>query len=314
MFLLSETLLVYLLFVFGIILIVKGGDMFVDAASWIATVSGIPKFIIGATIVSVATTLPELLVSLFASVEGKVDMAVGNAVGSVTANIALILAVSIIFLPCKVDRKNLFVKGGIMIISSALLICLSISGALNFYSGFILLFLFALFIFENIKAAGNDKSKVYIEKKNVLLNVIKFIAGALGIVFGADLLVKKGSVIASMLGVSESIIGVTVIAIGTSLPELVTAVTAIVKKESSLSVGNILGANIIDLTLILPLCSLVYGGSLPVNKNSLLIDMPVCLVVSLIAVIPALLSGKFKRTTGLVLIVIYIIYMGVLCL
>ena len=314
MFLLSETLLFYLLFIFGIILIVKGGDMFVDAASWIATVSGIPKFIIGATIVSIATTLPELLVSVFASLEGKVDMAVGNAVGSVTANIALILATSIIFLPCNADRKNLFIKGGIMIFSSALLICLSISGALNFYSSFVLLFLFALFIFENIKVAGNDKTKSYADKRNVSTNVIKFIVGAAGIVFGADLLVDNGSTIACMLGVSESIIGVTVIAIGTSLPELVTSITAIVKKESSLSIGNILGANIIDLTLILPLCSLVYGGSLPVSRQSLLIDMPVCLVVSAIAIIPALLSGKFKRTTGFILLFIYLVYLSILCL
>lgn len=314
MILLSDTLFVYLLFVIGVILIIKGGDIFVDASSWIATVSGIPKFIIGATIVSVATTLPELLVSVFASIDGKVDMAVGNAVGSVTANIGLILATSIIFLPCNADRKNLFIKGGIMIVACSLLICLSIGGSLNFYSSFILLFLFALFIFENIKVAETDKTKVYADKKNVLLNVVKFIAGSLGIVIGANLLVDKGSIIAGMLGVSESIIGVTVIAVGTSLPELVTAITAIVKRESSLSIGNILGANIIDLTLILPLCSLVYGGSLPVNRQSILIDMPVCLLLSLISIIPALLLGKFKRTTGFILLAIYFIYICILCL
>lgn len=309
----TETTFVYVLFVIGIILIVKGGDFFVDASSWIASVLGIPKFIVGATIVSVATTMPELLVSLFASLDGKVQMAVGNAVGSVTANIGLIMAISIICIPCFISRRNFAIKGGLMVASCVVLLLLSMNGSLKFIPSIFLLIIFAFFIYENINGTYNKKEKVNTNGKEIIINILKFVLGATGIIYGADMLVKNGSVIASMLGVSESIIGVTVIAIGTSLPELVTTVTAVVKKESSLSIGNILGANIIDLTLILPLCSLTCGGSLPISYQSTLIDIPVCLLVSIIAVVPALIYGKFKRSTGFILLGIYLLYLISIC-
>lgn len=145
---LMVTAMIYVLFLIGIILIVKGGDFFVDAASWIAEISGVPKFIVGATIVSLATTLPELLVSAIAAFDGKVDMAVGNAVGSVTANIALIMAISIICMPSEVKRSSLAVKGSLMIAACALLLILSFNGELKFTYSIIILALFIAFIYE----------------------------------------------------------------------------------------------------------------------------------------------------------------------
>lgn len=147
----------------------------------------------------------------------------------------------------------------------------------------------------------------------MLINLIKFVVGAIGIVVGARLLVDNGSLLAAYVGVSERVIGVTLVAVGTSLPELVTTVTAVMKKQSSLSLGNILGANILDLTLILPLSALVSGQALPVTLAAAKIDLPVCLLVGLIAVVPALIASKFKRYQGVALIAVYICYVGVTC-
>ena len=269
---------VVLLFLLGIILIIKGGDYFVDAASWIAEVSGIPKFIVGATIVSLATTLPELLVSVFASIDGKVDLAIGNAVGSVTANTGLIMAISIIAMPVAIKRSS-FAPKSIMLMAAlaALLGFTFVSKELNLFASIVLFLIFALFMYDNIKYAKknitDEKTKIK-NKKEVLINIAKFISGTVGIVIGADLLVDNGSALATIMHVPESIIGVTIIAIGTSLPELVTTITAISKKQSSLSIGNILGANIINTTLILPICSFITGGSLPVSQQSIRLDIP----------------------------------------
>lgn len=315
-----QTALIFILFALGIVLIVKGGDIFVDAATWIAEVTGIPKFIIGATIVSMATTLPELIVSLIAAVDGKVDMAIGNAVGSVTANIGLIMAISLIFMPAVIKRRSFAFKAILMTVSAASLYLLCLSGEMKIYGAAFMLVLFVIFIVENVSDAKKSMVKGVVEvkvkgsKRDYLINILKFIIGAAGIVWGADLLVDNGSAIASLIGVPESIIGVTVIAIGTSLPELVTTITAIAKKQSNLSIGNIIGANIIDLTVILPLCSFVSGGSLPVASQTLSLDMPACMLVCAIAVVPPLIISKLRRWQGVALITVYTAYLVMLCL
>ena len=130
----------------------------------------------------------------------------------------------------------------------------------------------------------------------------------------AEFLVSSGKTIASSMGISETIIGFTVIALGTSLPELVTTLTAIRKKESSLSVGNIIGANIIDTTLILPLCAVINGTALPVERVNLVFDFPVCIAACAVAVVPTIIQGKFKKWQGFALLTIYVVYMALLVL
>lgn len=317
-----EILITVLLFMLGIVLLVKGGDYFVDAASWIAEVSGIPKLIIGATIVSIATTLPEMLVSVIAATQGKVDMSIGNAIGSVTANIGLILAIALIFMPGAINRKEYSLKSALMLLAAAITVACGFSGEVNGLFSAALLIIFAIFFGESIivakrKMAENsikeDESELT-EKKTVIINIIKFIVGAVGIVWGSDLLVDNGSELARLLGVSERIIGVTLVAIGTSLPELVTTITAISKKQAALSVGNILGANILDLTLIMPLSSIISGKSLPVSNVGATVDLPACLLVGLIAVIPTMAKSKFSRWQGFVLLAVYIAYVFVTCM
>lgn len=309
---------VVIMFVLGLFFIVKGGDIFVDAATWIAEATGIPKFVIGATVVSFATTLPELLVSAIAATKGQNDMAVGNAVGSVTANVGLIMSISVLCMPALVKRKEVAFKGALMILAVAGLCVFSNNLSLSLWQSIILMAIFVVFMIENIitgKASIIDEDgdgKPDVNGKELLKNIFKFIVGALGIVVGADLLVDDGTIIARQLGVSEAIIGVTIIAVGTSLPELVTTITAIVKKQSDLSIGNIIGANIIDLTMILPICAFLSGGALPVGKQSAFLDMPVCLLVICIAIIPTLIFKKLSRWQGALMVCIYVGYIAVL--
>ena len=308
-----ELAVIILLFLVGIVFIVKGGDYFVDAASWIAEVSGIPKLIIGATIVSLATTLPEMLVSVMAAAKGSVDMAIGNAVGSVTANIGLIMGISLVCMPAVIKRMDYLMKAVLMLAAAALIVASGFMGRTGTVISVALMVVFVLFLGENITSArramkageeGGERRKVS-GGREVAANLVKFAVGAVGIVWGADLLVDNGSALAAMVGIPERVIGVTIIAVGTSLPELITTITAIAKKQSSLSVGNILGANIIDLTLILPLSSFVSGKPLPIAETSARIDLPACLLVGCIAVIPAMAAEKFRRWQGVLLLAVY---------
>ena len=357
-----------ILLILGIILVVKGGDWFVDAASWIAEVSGIPTFIIGATIVSLATTLPEILVSSISAGQGVegAGMAIGNAVGSVNCNIALIMAISLLFMPVAFKRKDYMAKMILLLVAISVLWTVSaISSNVTWWEALIVLAVFIAFMVENLLSAKKHskdlipaveteqpiskpaeeqkpsvleklgiltyyvnkqnskkitlkKSGMVIERKDIFKNIILFILGAAGIVIGAQLMCDNGAMFAERLGMSPDLVGVTILAVGTSLPELVTTITAIAKKKSDLSVGNVIGANIIDITLILPLCAIIsmakFGTPLPVSAQSTVLDFPFCLAVAGVAIIPALIMGKFKRWQGALLLAGYVTYITLLVL
>lgn len=309
--------MVLLLFAAGLLCIIKGGDLFVDAASWIAEASGIPKFIIGATVVSFATTMPEMLVSVFAALQGNADIAVGNAVGSVTANVGLIMCVALICMECAMTRRQFGVKACLLLAAILALFGFTRDGQLSVLESVLILVIFAGFLVESLIAARQEQGselpaqeeRPRIDKKTVLLNIGKFLLGAAGIVLGAQLLIDNGSALARMLGVPDAVIAATMIAIGTSLPELVTTLTAIKKKQASLSVGNIIGANIMDLTLIMPLCAVIQGKPMTVERQGMLLDIPACLIICAAALIPALVQGKFKRWIGYLIGGLYIAYL-----
>lgn len=309
----------YLLFALGLVLIIKGGDFFVDAAVWFAEVSGIPHFIVGATIVGFATSLPEVIVSVIAAAGGNVDMATGNAVGSVTANTGLILGISLIFMPMAIRLREYFPQIILLTVTIIAIWLFGLSGNLSIIAAIVLLVLFAVFVYLNVTNAkkqitvNSDEAAVKREdvtKTLVAKNIVLFILGCAGIVGGSELLVNYGSAIAASLGVPERIISISAVAIGTSLPELVTTITAITKKQASLSVGNILGSNIIDLTFILPPCILVHGGTLPVKNETLFVDLPILFVLSMVCFVPTFFTKKFQRWQGVVLLVLYIGYIA----
>ncbi len=304
-------------FAVGLVLTIKGGDWFVDSASWFAEATGIPKFVVGATIVSFATTLPELLVSVRAAMNGSAQLAIGNAVGSVTANTTLIMGVSLVAMAGVINRKSFSLKGSLLLAAIIGLTVLSLNNSLPTWSAYVLWAIFLVFMISNLiegkKGAEGDEIDAH-EKKEIPSKVLFFIIGTASIVFGAEFLVSSGKTIATEIGISETIIGFTVIALGTSLPELVTTLTAIRKKESSLSVGNIIGANIIDTTLILPLCAVINGKALPVERVNLVFDFPVCIAACAVAIVPTIIQGRFKKWQGIALLSIYGIYMLMLVL
>ncbi len=317
----EELLVPILLLLVGMVIIIKGGDLFVDAASWMAQASGVPTLIVGATVVSLATAMPELLVSTMAASQGKVDMSIGNAAGSVTVNTAFILALSLLFMPSAIKRRDYIVKFVLLFSAAAIVMGTGLTGQIGVPVAVVLLCVFVAFMVENISRAksaiaqggeqGSERPTV--DGKTIVINIVKFALGTAGIVLGADLLVDNASLLASSLGVSERIISVTIVAIGTSLPELVTTVTALIKKQSALSVGNIVGANILNLTLIMPLSAIVSGKPMPVTHAGQVFDLPVVLLVSLVAFVPAIATKKFHRWQGAALMGIYAVYLFLTC-
>lgn len=250
-------------------------------------------------------------------------MAIGNAVGSVSANTGIILAISLFFLPAAIKRQDYIIKT-ILYIGTLVLLLISFKDRVFDWSDCILLLLAGiLFLIMNIKNAfqernrgfqrKNQKNDSKIQNKECWKMFVWFFIGAVAIVAGSEILVKSACEIAEKLHISEEIISVTIVAMGTSLPEFVTTVTAIIKKESSLSVGNIVGANMIDSAFILPVCTLLGGKSLPVSTQMALIDMPVCILVSVVALFPMLYRNKIARIDGVFTLLIYSSYLIYIC-
>lgn len=327
----KEILVAIILLAVGFALTIKGGDWFVDAAIWVAEITNIPKILIGATIVALCTTLPELLVSTFAVASGTPDLGVGNALGSIICNTSLILGISITFLPTKVKRRSFIVKCAFLLASIALLAIFAFNRVVTWIEGSILIAVLIGYFVVNVRMALSARAGKQIHesidttKRSITINLLKFLLGIVSIVVGAKLLVNNGIIIAKVLGVSDQIIGLTVVALGTSLPELVTTVTALVKKEFSLSIGNILGANILNILMIISTCSIMTSDGLPISlqkvpliakeiPQALYLDLPVVLFVSLLVMVPALITGKFKRWQGICLLSSYVIYIGYLTL
>ncbi len=315
-----------IMLVIGFVLIIKGGDIFVDATIYFAEITKIPKMLIGATVVSLCTTLPELLVSTLAVTSGAPDLGIGNALGSIICNTALVLGISATVLPAAVHRGSFRAKSSFLLLSILVLFIFMLDMKISLFEGILLAVIMFLFIFYSINAA--KKARLYKEdpplekdKKLIIKNTILFVLGIAGIIIGARLLVDNAKIIARSLGVSDQIIGLTVVALGTSLPELATTISAIVKKEFSLSVGNIIGANILNIVLILSTCAIISPSGLIISMQpllffkepiaqSLVFDVPFILILSLIVIIPAFIKGKLYRWQGITLMTLYVSYIG----
>lgn len=327
-----EIIVVFLLFILSLLIIVKGGDWFVDSAILVAKITGIPNILIGATIVSVATTLPELLVSTIATYNEYYDMAVGNVVGSVICNIGLILGIVAILSPIKIDIKSFLIKGSFMVASGIILIFLLRDTIITGREGSLLLFLFIIYILLNVlelKFKPEDNSLDYnskINNKKEIFNIIiKFVAGAILIILGAKLMVDNGVKIAKFLRVPDQFISLTLISVGTSLPELITAISSLLKGQHDIAVGNILGANILDMLIVLGICSkigekgvvisyqnIMFGAKIYNIPQTLYLDLPVALLIMLILVVGGVATKKVGRFLGISLLAVYITYLTVL--
>ena len=310
-----------LLFALGLVLLIKGGDWFVDGATGIAQRFHVPDLIIGATVVSIGTTLPEVMVSATSALTGHGEIAYGNAIGSIICNTALIAAITVAVRPCPVDRDSLKTPVLFFFVSAAIY-CLNayLTGYFSRVLGVVMLLLFALYMYLTIRqgfrnpappeeaAAGEpENSKGNSMGKDILLLVV----GAALVAVGADLLVDNGTLIAKALGVPESVIALTFVALGTSLPELVTAITSLAKGHGALSLGNVIGANIFNLVLVCGISMTLAPFRIPQSSTirginaSLVLDIPLMLFVMAFLTLPALAKRKLSRYQGVVLLVLY---------
>ena len=316
-----------LLFIVGLICLIKGGDWFVDGASAMARKFHLPELLIGATVVSIGTTLPEVMVSTMSALSGHGEIAYGNAIGSVICNTALIAAITIAVKPGPADPKTLRIPVAFFYIAAAIYCVAAYAmGRFTRGMGLIMLSVFVAYMIVNVRsmksgaaAAQSDDKEDESSEKDVPMPkiLLLLVLGAALIAGGANLLVENGTLIAQALGVPESVIALTFVALGTSLPELVTAITSLAKGHGALSLGNVIGANVFNLVLVSGVSvtlapfvvpqSAVFMG----HNSSLILEIPVMLLVMSILTIPTLLRGKLTRGQGIILLLIYAVFCGI---
>jgi len=314
------------LFLVGFVLLIKGGDWFVDGAVGIAHRYHIPEILIGATVVSIGTTIPEVMVSSIAAAVGQSQTAYGNAIGSVICNTALISAITIsATASADVDTRTFRTPVVFFFIAAAIYAGVAYTtGTFSRLIGIVLLAMFVAYMAITIRQAFTGRLVMdpeddgeETEKENPLWkDILYLVIGAAFIAVGAKLLVDNGKIIADGLGIPESVIALTFIALGTSLPELVTAITSLVKGHSSLSLGNIVGANLFNLVLVSGMAITINPFKIPADKllggrnASLVADIPLMLFVMAFMTVPALCTKKLRRYQGIILLVIYAAYVA----
>ena len=377
-----------LLFVVGLVMLIKGGDWFVDSASGIARRFHLPELLIGATVVSIGTTLPEVMVSAQGAMAGSGGMAYGNAIGSIICNTLLIAAVTITLKPAKVERKSMVLPVCFFFIAALFYVLVAyLTGEFSLWVGIVLLALFVVYmtftvlsmkkpqgeLVEDVTLTSDPEDfdsdadghpdddratwKMYItelvcvllggafmiykggiiriigivmlavfaaysvfaikrvikrqDAQYMLRDIFFIVVGAAVIAGGANLLVDSGTAIAEELGVPQTVIALTFVALGTSLPELVTAITSLIKGHGALSLGNIIGANLFNLVLVSGVSTVISPFPVPSESQlagmplSLVMDIPVMLGVMLLLTVPTLIRGKLSRWQGIVLLLIY---------
>ena len=310
-----------LLFLVGFALLIKGGDWFVDGSVGIARRFHLPELLIGATIVSIGTTLPEVMVSSQAALEGNAGISYGNAIGSVICNTSLIAAITIAVKPGKVNPKSFSLPAAFFFAAAVSYAVIAWTlGRFQRWMGILYLCAFVLYMIvstmqmkkhpelaeEGEEEEGGEKERSFVTE------LVLLVIGAAAIAVGARLLVDNGTKIAAALGVPDSVIGLTMVALGTSLPELITAITSLVKGHGSLSLGNVIGANLFNIILVSGMAITISPFAIPAEKtilggvnSSLVIDIPLMLAVMAIMCLPALIKGRLRRWQGILLLCIY---------
>ena len=296
----------------GFILLMLAGDFLVRGSVSLAGHFKVSKLVIGVVLVSFGTSAPELVVSLDAAIKGHPDIAIGNVIGSNIANIALVLGLTAIILPVKVKKKAIHFDWAVMMFISLLFYVFCLNFKLQFIEGFLFVTILAVFIYRSIRKSRKEKSKSLEEsippQHNMFFSIVLVILAAIGLIYGAEFLVKGASNIALKLGVDERIISVSVIALGTSLPELATSIAAAIRKELDIFIGNIIGSNIFNILAILGITSIVKA--IDINPMVLKFDIFWMLGTSLLLflfILP-LRKGVVTRWKGLIFVSIYVLY------
>ena len=287
-----------LLIIIGFAMLIKGADILVDGSSAIAKKLRISEIVIGLTIVSIGTSMPELFVSTSSAIQGASDISIGNVIGSNICNLLLILGISALIHPVKFHKETKWIESPMSIILSLVL--------------FIAFLIYTIIMGK--KSQDEEILEISLEdakKVNVVKNVVLILLGIVGLKIGGDLVVENAKLIATALNISEKIIGLTIVAIGTSLPELVTSVTAAIKGESDIAIGNIIGSNIFNILFIIGLSAVITPITYNISYN---FDMIILFIAMILMCIFPFIKPKdmMSRANGAIFTIIYIIYMTIL--
>ena len=304
----------YVLLIGGLITLIVAGEALVRGAVGVALKFKIPTLVIGMTIVSFGTSAPELLVSLKAALEGHPELSIGNVVGSNVANLALVLGLTAIVLPIAVKRTTVKIDWVIMMVFTVLFYLFIIDELIQWYEGLIFVLAlvgFNIFMFRGVSKSDEEEEDIDIDiedakKKNILLQFLLILIGCIGLAYGADWLLDGAVTIATNFGVSEHTIAVTIVAFGTSVPELITSVVAALKKETDISLGNLIGSNIFNILGVLGITALVK--EVPVSSQVISNDIFWVLGISLLVFPLMIINYRINRFRGLLLFLSYVVY------
>jgi cation:H+ antiporter len=310
-----EFYLSIILLIIGLAILVKGSDFFVESAAYIARHFGVSELIIGLTLVSMGTSLPELGASVYASYNGQGGIAVGNVVGSNIANIALVLGACLLLKEIAIKRKMLK-RDGLVMLGVSLLFILFIYDGVERWEGLILGIVFGAYIFylykqnkaEQLSCETTDVCEQVEHKEGRLgIELGKLVIGCIGVFLGAKLLVDSAVGIAGHLGISHAVIGSTLVAFGTSVPELAVSLTAILRKHQDISIGNIIGSNIFNILWVIGIASMLN----PLDVDVILINtnIPIMLMVAAILLMFMAIGKKLRRWQGVVFVSIYVAFL-----
>ena len=302
----------FIIFAAGLLIITKGADWFTDGAVGIAEITGIPKVVVGATLVSLATTAPEFSVSVIAAWLDHPATSVGNAVGSTICNIGLILAVAFLLDPVSLSRKEILPKGVFMLALGALVVFMGWNGELTGAEGLVLFGLVPVFLWFGMKQgtwADFDFGSAMMDREKHYIG-LRFIAGSVAVVFGSVLLVQNAVHMARAIGVPELVIGLTLVAVGTSLPELITAVSASLQGHGDMAVGNVVGANVLNIAWVLGGASLITP--LGIERQTFVLDFPFMLLMMVLFLFLASRKRGLGRGAGFALLSVYICYLALM--
>lgn len=312
-------LLAILLIIIGFVLLIVGADLLVDGASGIAKKFHIPEIIIGLTIVSIGTSMPELFVSITSALEGHSDMAIGNVIGSNLSNLLLILGLSTMIKPVVFQKETRLYEIPMCLASTLILMLFCNTNAkISIGESAVLLVLFCIFILYTIFMTKKESQKNIVEidvkeekKNSTLKDIVFIILGIVGLKIGGDLAVDNAVVVANYFNLSEKLISLTILAIGTSLPELVTSVTAAVKGNSDIAIGNIIGSNIFNILLIIGVSSMIHPITYNLSYN---FDISILVISTIILAIFPFIPPKDKmsRANGVIYFLMYLMYLGFL--
>ena len=298
----------YLLLIIGFVFLVKGADFFVDGASSIAAKLKVPSLIIGLTVVSMGTSLPEAAVSISASLSGSNGISLGNVIGSNLFNLLVVVGVSSVVLPIVTDREILTRDMPVNIAITVALLVMLLDGNLSRLDAAILLVLFVTYLFVLIRSAlknrvDADETKMLSWAKSVIFTIV----GAAAIAFGGNMVVDNASIIAMSLGMGETLVGLTIVALGTSLPELVTSIVAAKKGDSGIAMGNVVGSNIFNILFVLGVAGVIHPMT---AETAFIVDTGILIGVSFLMFLFAFTKRKTSRAEGAISLLLYAAYMA----